>query len=258
VLSGGRRISVKMAGNVMQTLKMKMQALRDEMDKYRDMYEDKCKEVDEERGKRNTLELEVETISRRIRLVEDDHEQTISRLQSTSEKLNDVTRLADENERAKKSLENRQNYGEDRLLELEQAAKESREAANESERKLTEASRKIVMVESELERTEERCETAEHKLKRLEEELTVATAHLKSLEFSEGKLSEREETYESTIRDLANRLKEAENRAADAERSAAKLQRDVDRLEEDIEQSRAQNKALKAEMEACFQDLQSI
>jgi len=35
-------------------------------------------------------------------------------------------------------LENRQNCGEDKLLELEQAGKEAREAANEWERKLTE------------------------------------------------------------------------------------------------------------------------
>jgi len=41
--------------NVLATLKNRMQALRDEMDKYRDMYEEKCKEVDDERGKRNTV-----------------------------------------------------------------------------------------------------------------------------------------------------------------------------------------------------------
>jgi len=242
----------------MATLKQKMQALRDEMDKYRDMYEDKCKEVDEERAKKNTLELEVETISRRIRLLEDEHDQAQTRLQSTSQKLDEITKVADENERAKRALENRQNCGEDKLIELEHSAKEAREAVNETERKLIEAQRKIVMVESELERAEDRSDAAESKLKRLEEELTVATAHLKSLEFSEGKLSEREETYETTIRDLANRLKEAENRASESERTAAKLQREVDRLEEDLDQSKAQNKALKDEMESCFQDLQSI
>lgn len=36
----------------MSTLRNKMQALRDDMDKYRDMYEDKCKETDDERSKR--------------------------------------------------------------------------------------------------------------------------------------------------------------------------------------------------------------
>lgn len=37
---------------VMATLKHKMQGMRDEMEKYRDLYEDKCKETEEERNKR--------------------------------------------------------------------------------------------------------------------------------------------------------------------------------------------------------------
>lgn len=50
-----KSLNMASPNNVMAQLKMKMQALRDEMDKYRDMYEDKCKEVDEEKGKRNTV-----------------------------------------------------------------------------------------------------------------------------------------------------------------------------------------------------------
>lgn len=242
----------------MATLKQKMQGLRDEMEKYRDMYEDKCKETEEERAKRSSIELEIDTLQRRLRLVEDENEQTMSRLQLATEKLSELTSHADESERARRALENKNNFDEDKMSELEQSSKDAREAANEAERKLNENSRKIVMVESELERAEERADRAEAKVKELEEQLINTNSHLKSLEFSEGKLSEREETYEATIRDLAARLKEAESRASEAERSAGKLQRDVDRLEEDLEQAKQQHKALRDEMETCFSEIQSI
>jgi len=44
---------------VMATLKQKMQGLRDEMEKYRDMYEDKCKETEEERAKRSSVSTQL-------------------------------------------------------------------------------------------------------------------------------------------------------------------------------------------------------
>ncbi|KAK7486764.1 hypothetical protein BaRGS_00021911, partial [Batillaria attramentaria] len=45
------------------------------------------------------------------------------------------------------------------------------------------------------------------------------------------KASQREDSYEETIRDLTQRLKDAENRAQEAERTVSKLQKEVDRLE---------------------------
>ena len=40
---------------VLGSLKNKMQHLRDELEKYKDMYEDKCQELEEEKNKRNEV-----------------------------------------------------------------------------------------------------------------------------------------------------------------------------------------------------------
>jgi len=40
---------------VLVVLKQKMQNLRDDMEKYKDMYEEKCQEADSERSRRNEV-----------------------------------------------------------------------------------------------------------------------------------------------------------------------------------------------------------
>ena len=45
------------------------------------------------------VELEVESLSRRLRLVEDELEQSQERLQTSQEQLHDATKLADETDR---------------------------------------------------------------------------------------------------------------------------------------------------------------
>lgn len=39
----------------MSTLKNKMQHLREELEKYKDMYDEKCNELDDEKSKRNDV-----------------------------------------------------------------------------------------------------------------------------------------------------------------------------------------------------------
>ena len=71
----------------------------------------------------------------------------------------------------------------------------------------------------------------ESKIIELEEELRVVGNNLKSLEVSEEKANQREESYKEQIKHLTAKLKQAEARAEFAERSVQKLQKEVDRLE---------------------------
>ena len=57
---------------------------------------------------------------------------------------------------------------------------------------------------------------------------------MKSLEVSEEKANQREESYKEQIKHLTAKLKQAEARAEFAERSVQKLQKEVDRLEGDF------------------------
>ncbi|VDM11854.1 unnamed protein product [Wuchereria bancrofti] len=96
-----------------------------------------------------------------------------------------------------------------------------------------------------------------YKIVELEEELRVVGNNLKSLEVSEEKALQREDSYEEQIRTVSARLKEAETRAEFAERSVQKLQKEVDRLEDEllIEKERVRN--LTEEIEQTVQEIQT-
>jgi len=106
-----------------------------------------------------------------------------------------------------------------------------------------------------LERAEERAEAGENKIVELEEELRVVGNNLKSLEVSEEKALQREDTFEEQIRVLTSRLKEAETRAEFAERSVQKLQKEVDRLEDELVHEKEKYKAISEELDQTFQEL---
>lgn len=245
------------AGALM-SLKNKMQSLREEMDKSKDQYELKCKELEAEQALRSQAESELAGLTRKLQLLEDDFEQTQSRLKSATEQLVELGKVADESERGRKALENRQNLDDDRITTLERMVKESSASGEEAERKYEEVARKLQLCTSELDKAEDRADTAEMKVKTLDTELHIVTNTLKSLELNESKASQREDTYEGTIKDLSARLKDAETRASEAERSATKLQFDVDRLEEELQQQKARNKVLQEEMDTAFQEIQNI
>ncbi|ETN62914.1 hypothetical protein AND_005384 [Anopheles darlingi] len=73
---------------------------------------------------------------------------------------------------------------------------------------LDQVARKLVLMEQDLERSEEKVEMNESKIVELEEELRVVGNNLKSLEVSEEKATQREESYGGQVRVLDQRLKE--------------------------------------------------
>merc|ERR1711860_227364 len=97
--------------------------------------------------------------------------------------------------------------------------------------------------------------TGETKIMELEEELRVVGNNLKSLEVSEEKANQREESYKEQIKTLTARLKQAEARAEFAERSVQKLQKEVDRLEDELYQEQEKFKAIGEEMEQTFAEM---
>lgn len=79
--------------------------------------------------------------------------------------------------------------------------------------------------------------------------------NMKSLEISEQEASQREDSYEETIRDLSARLKDAENRATDAERTVSKLQKEVDRLEDELLAEKEKYKGISEDLDQTFAEL---
>merc|ERR1712200_237131 len=99
---------------------------------------------------------------------------------------------------------------------------------------------------------EERAETGESKIVELEEELRVVGNNLKSLEVSEEKANQREESYKEQIKTLTTRMKQAEARAEFAERSVQKLQKEVDRLEDELVHEKEKYKSISDELDHTY------
>lgn len=243
------------SSGALASFKNKMQTLRDDLEKTREDYEEKCRELEAEKINKNQVENDFHSVSRKLQLIEGLHETAETKAEDACKRLEEITKMVDEHERSKRVLENRQTIDDDRIESLESNLKVAKMAAVEAEKNFEETFRKLKMTESELERAEDRADTTERKLKEIDTELLVVTSTLKSLEHNESKATEKEDTMEDTIRDLNLKLKEAEYRASDGERAVNKLQRDMDNCEEELLRERAANKALKEELENAFNEI---
>ncbi|XP_072153107.1 uncharacterized protein [Bemisia tabaci] len=203
-------------------------------------------------------ESEVAALNRRIQLLEEDLERSEERLATATAKLAEASQAADESERQRKILENRSLADEERMDALENQLKEARFLAEEADKKYDEILSKFNMKEAGLSYILIQDDSQEEKIVELEEELRVVGNNLKSLEVSEEKATQREESFEERVKALSEQLKEAEARAEFAERSVQKLQKEVDRLEDDLVLEREKNKQLQEEMEATLHDIQNI
>merc|ERR1712108_89904 len=200
-------------------------------------------------------EGEVAALNRRIQMLEEDLENSEERLLIATQKLDQASTAADDNQRMCKVLENKSLSDESRMEALENQLKEARMLAEEADKKYDECAKKLATVEGDLDRAEERADTSEHKIIELEEELRVVGNNLKSLEVSEEKANQREEAYKEQIKTLTAKLKQAEARAEFAERSVQKLQKEVDRLEDELVHEKEKFKAISDELDQTFAEM---
>ncbi|XP_076104485.1 uncharacterized protein LOC143073090 isoform X9 [Mytilus galloprovincialis] len=200
-------------------------------------------------------EQEIQSLTRKISMLEEDIMKSEERYTTAASKLEEASKAADESERGRRQLEFRTSTDEENLDRLERNLHDFKITAEDNEKKYTEAARKLIVAETELERTEEKYEHMRSKVIDLEEQLTVVGANIKTLQVQNDQASQREDSYEETIRDLTNRLKDAENRATEAERTVSKLQKEVDRLEDELLTEKEKYKAISDELDATFAEL---
>lgn len=250
--------AVANSGGALISLKNKMQGLRDEMEKTKQQLDSKTLELEQERALRSKAEEDLQTLTKKLSMVEDEYEDAQNRLQQTNEKVIELGKCSDENERARRALESRQFMDDDRIVSLEQQVKEAKAACEDAENKFEEVARKLSLCETELERAEERATAAEAQVKQLDTELHVISSTLKSLEISESNATQKEGTYEETIVQLTEKLKDAEARSMEMDRQVNKLQKEVDTFEEELQTAREENKKLRDEFDAAYQEIQDI
>ena len=112
--------------NILDVLKKKMRATKEECEKYKEDAEDLQRKLQGEITRREEGESEVAALQRRIQLLEDDLERSEERLGSATQKLAEASHAAEESERIRKVLENKSNSEEDRASSVEQQLSEAR------------------------------------------------------------------------------------------------------------------------------------
>merc|ERR1712183_909620 len=123
------RMAQVQGNNLLEVPKKKMRQTKEEMEKYKEESEDMARKLQVEIRRREEAEGEVAALNRRIQLLEEDLERSAERLATATQKLAEASHAADESERIRKALENKNNM---------------------------EVARKLAMVEADLERAEER------------------------------------------------------------------------------------------------------
>merc|ERR1711881_76539 len=102
-------------GNILDVLKKKMGATKEEGEKFKEDAEDLQRKLQVEISRREEAEGEVAALNRRIQLLEEDLERSEERLATATQKLAEASHAADESERIRKVLENRNNMEDDRM-----------------------------------------------------------------------------------------------------------------------------------------------
>jgi len=203
----------------------------------------------------NNAESEVNNLNRRVNALEEDYEKSEERLVVANGKNHAASQAADDANRMKKVLENRNMQDAERMDSLESQLKEARFLAEEADRKYDDVAKKLSEVEAMLERAEDRAETGENKVFELEDELTVVGNNLKSMGNAEEQAQALEVQYKETVHGLQKKLKIVEARADYAERNVKKLQKDIDTLEDELGLEKQRFKGISDELDETFNEI---
>ena len=212
--------------------------------------------TEEEKNKDwKTAEEDVNNLSRRMLLLEEEVKRRDTELATTTMDLCLISKSADGIARRVKVLQSKNMTDEVLLEDLDKEVKEAKFMCEDSEKKYNEISRRLGVMEDELKRAMERAAMSEDKNISLEEQLRVVGENMKQLEVAEEKAMSREEKFKEHIRSLVQRLKEADKRAEYGEMNITKLNIRIDDIEDEIVREKLKIKHVSDELSDTFDDM---
>merc|ERR1711990_870936 len=127
--------------------------------------------------------------------------------------------------------------------------------AEDSDKKYDQVSQKLSSLEVEAERADDRLSDDQSRIMELTEEYKVVADSMKSLEASEAVALAKEESFEETIRDLTQRLKDAETRASEGEKLTSTLVKDIETNEKELASWMEKHTAIYRELETTYNEM---
>jgi len=203
-------------------------------------------------------ELQASALVRQIQLLEEAGNRVNERLTEVMDKLPEIEKSFEENERARKVLEANSFQNEEKSEIQEIQLQEATQIAEESGRKYEEVTRKLRMVENDLERVVDRAEEFEKKIQETESTLQSSNAKLKELEDLAQANGAKEDTYEEEVRVKTFDLNNQDQRAEFAERTVDKLESTIDNLTEQLYQEKCNYRDLSVKLDTTLNDMMGL
>ena len=200
-------------------------------------------------------EEEVNSMSRRQALMEEEDKKSDAALADTVIRLAIMSKNADSILKRVKYFESKTMRNEVEIEEMDKTVRETKKMAHDSDQKLDEMTRRLGVQEEECRRSTERAESADGKILELEEELNNVGENMKQLEISAEKAQVREEKLKEQIRGLIAKFKAAEARYEYGEMNITKLNHRIDDLEDDIYREKLKIKRVSDELNSTFDDM---
>merc|ERR1712106_1305929 len=205
--------------------------------------------------KAGNAEGEVSGLRGRLILLQENNEKQEERLAKSTLELAGACLRADQNVRKRIELENGVSSNEESIDGLDKQLVESKFNLAASESKFDDISRKLATLEADATRGNERADAAEKKISDIEEELKVVGQNMQTLEVGEEKTMQREETLQSEIMELRNKLKASDYLGEQAEMNIQRLNVRIDQTEEDLLGEKMKIKRISDELNQTFEDM---
>jgi len=239
----------------LRAVQKKMQAMESQFDVCTEDLFNQTVKLEEMEKKAGNAEGDVSALRGRNILLQENNEKQEERLARATLELAGACLRADQNVRKRIELENGVSSNEESIDGLDKQLVDSKFTLAASESKFDDISRKLATLEADFTRGNERADAAEQKICDIEEELKVVGQNLQTLEVGEEKTIQREETLQSEIMELRNKLKASEYRGEQAEMNIQRLNVRIDQTEEDLLGEKMKIKKISDELNQTFEDM---
>jgi len=246
------------ASQIVNTLKTKIKENDEELQKYEALAQENREKYQNEKKLAEDVEVELLSLQRKIRLLEDKKDSEDERLRMTSNQLEAANITLENADGGREAMESKYGSTSDKIEELEKLLSEAKNNAQEADRRCEDIVRKLTITEHARDRAEEKAGRAEDKIKGLNEELHLVNKTIKTLSVNGDAAAEKEDNIQDQIREMKKRTSEAEIQAETSERAAQRLQAQLDRLQSDFLQENQKKLRMEEDMQGLMSSIQDI
>jgi chromosome segregation ATPase len=250
----------KCAGSdkAIRTLEKAIANCEDELDTTLTNYISAQEKLEEAEAIATASELDVNALTRKIKLVQEESARVEERYRETIAKVSEYEKTFEDNERERKKFETKSFAIEEKLELMVTELEEATRIAEEADRKYEEVLRKHKIVESDLDRINEKAEEFEQKITDFDAEISDKSTSLRKLETICGKNADKEDELDNEQRSLVEKLKIAETNAEFGERTVEKLERTIDGIQDALYEEKMSYRDLSMKLDTTLRDMMKI